>query len=576
MVHRSWCSSSRAVTAIVGAAIWLAVATTANAQVGTLVAPGPLSKAHSQLEGLANCQKCHQPGRALASAKCLACHKPIAERIAGRRGVHRDVPGSCEKCHVEHRGTAVDIRRLDIKAFNHAVETGFALDGRHAPLSQDCARCHKTRSFLNAGTACVSCHQDPHKGALGTTCAECHTTATPFADARKQFDHAKARFALTGAHRTVDCAKCHVNKVYRGLKFGSCADCHREPHRQAFGPDCTTCHTTETWKTRTFDHARTAFPLKGAHATAACTACHVKPADTGPPPGEGVPRLPHRCSRRTVQAGLRLLPYPGDVQEGAVRPRHGDSVPAHRAPHRARLLPAATRARPPPARRGRRAQGSTIAVKFSGLSAACASCHDDVHRGAAGQACDSCHTTTDFRGLKPYTHAAPLAAFFSGRHAAAACRECHGREAGAPPPPATAKVTSWTFKGLGTACARCHSDPHNQELGNACERCHAVDEIGFAAGKFSHGTTAFQLTGRHAALRCSQCHAPRAVRPASRRPARACRLRATTRDASCRSRPRERPARRATRTSISDSWARSARAATRPRRSLSRHTRTSS
>ncbi len=36
------------------------------------------------------------------------------------------------------------------QAFNHAAETGFTLDGRHAPLSRDCARCHKTRSFLNA------------------------------------------------------------------------------------------------------------------------------------------------------------------------------------------------------------------------------------------------------------------------------------------------------------------------------------------------------------------------------------------------------------------------------------------
>ena len=61
--------------------------------------------------------------------------------------------------------------------------------------------------------------------------------------------------------------------------------------------------------------------------------------DTGPPPGEGVPRLPQRCSRRTVQAGLRLLPYPGDVQEGAVRTRHGDSVPTYRAAHRSRLFP---------------------------------------------------------------------------------------------------------------------------------------------------------------------------------------------------------------------------------------------
>ena len=337
MVHRSWCLSSRAGTAVVSAAIWLAVATAAHAQVGTLIAPGPLSKAHSQLEGLANCQKCHEPGRALASAKCLACHRPVAERIAAKKGVHRDVPGSCEGCHAEHGGPAVDLRPLDFKQFNHAAETGFPLDGRHAPLSRDCARCHKTRSFLNARAACVSCHEDVQKGALGTTCSTCHTTATPFVDARRQFDHAKARFALTGAHRTVDCAKCHVNKVYRGLKFGSCVECHREPHRQAFGPDCTSCHTTETWKTRTFDHARTAFPLKGAHATAAVRLPR-QAGDTGPPRGEGVPRLPCRRPRRAIQAGLRLLPYPGDLQEGAVRTRHGDPVPTHGASQRPRLF----------------------------------------------------------------------------------------------------------------------------------------------------------------------------------------------------------------------------------------------
>ena len=67
-----------------------------------------------------------------------------------------------------------------------------------------------------------------------------------------------------------------------------------------------------------------------------------------------------------------------------------------------------------------------MTVKFSGLSASCSSCHDDVHRGAAGQACESCHTTTDFRGLKPYTHAAPLVALVAGRHATAACRDATG------------------------------------------------------------------------------------------------------------------------------------------------------
>src|SRR5512137_228824 len=120
MVYRLWCSPSRAFTAIVGAALWLAAANLADAQAGAIVSPGPLSKAHAPLEGIANCQKCHEPGRALASAKCLGCHKPIAERIAAKKGVHRDVPGSCEGCHAEHRGLAADLRPLDIKQFNHA------------------------------------------------------------------------------------------------------------------------------------------------------------------------------------------------------------------------------------------------------------------------------------------------------------------------------------------------------------------------------------------------------------------------------------------------------------------------
>ena len=499
-------------TAVVGAAIWLAVATPANAQVGALVSPGPLSKAHSQLEGIANCQKCHEPGRALASAKCLGCHKPVAERMAGRRGVHRDVAGKCEGCHAEHRGVATDLRPLDVQRFNHATETGYALDGRHGPLSRDCARCHKTRSFLNAPTACAACHQDPHKGALGTTCSTCHSTAAPFAEARRQFDHAKARFALTGAHRTVDCAKCHVNKVYRGLTFGSCAACHREPHRQAFGPDCTKCHTTDTWKTRSFDHARTAFPLKGAHATAVCTACHVRPATQVHLQAKAcrdchndvhAGQFKQDCGSCHTQVTFKKAPFEHDTATRfPLTGRHTALACSRCHKGAATAGPARTTG-----------TGVTIAVKFSGLSAACASCHEDVHRGAAGQTCDSCHTTTDFRGLKPYTHSAPLSGFLSGPHAAAPCRECHGREPGAPIPPAGAKVASWTFKGLGTGCARCHTDPHNQALGNTCERCHAVDEVGFAAAKFSHGTTAFQLTGKHVALRCSQCHEPRGASP---------------------------------------------------------------
>ena len=38
---------------------------------------------------------------------------------------------------------------------------------------------------------------------------------------------------------------------------------------------CATCHTTSGWSPATFDHAKTGFPLTGAHATVACAQCHV-------------------------------------------------------------------------------------------------------------------------------------------------------------------------------------------------------------------------------------------------------------------------------------------------------------
>lgn len=222
--------------AVLAAVWWLVSAGVLHAQVGALVSPGPLSKAHAKLEGIANCQKCHEPGKGVSAAKCVTCHKPIADRIAAKKGVHRDVASSCEGCHAEHAGLDAELRPFNPKTFNHVRETGFALDGRHAPLARECARCHKTRSFLEARPACASCHEDVHKGSLGPTCSSCHTTAVPFADAKRQFDHAKAKFQLTGAHRTVECAKCHVNKTFAGLKFGACTDCHREPHRQISGP----------------------------------------------------------------------------------------------------------------------------------------------------------------------------------------------------------------------------------------------------------------------------------------------------------------------------------------------------
>ncbi len=91
-------------TPLLFAALLAAEVGAASPQLGSLVSPGPLSKAHASLEGLASCEKCHERGKGVSASKCVACHRPVAERIAARRGVHRDVNGDCTSCHVEHAG----------------------------------------------------------------------------------------------------------------------------------------------------------------------------------------------------------------------------------------------------------------------------------------------------------------------------------------------------------------------------------------------------------------------------------------------------------------------------------------
>ena len=172
-----------------------------------------------------------------------------------------------------------DLRHFEPKGFDHKGETGFALDGLHAPL--DCKACHKTRSFLGLSAACASCHKDVHNGTLGATCQTCHATSVAFKDTRKGFDHGKTKYPLTGAHATTPCESCHKTKGdYRIARFAACEDCHKNPHQPALGT-CTTCHVTTSFKTlaegQKFDHAKTGYPLRGRHATVACQTCHVKP-----------------------------------------------------------------------------------------------------------------------------------------------------------------------------------------------------------------------------------------------------------------------------------------------------------
>src|SRR5689334_18797029 len=80
------------------------------------ISPGPLSKAHSFLDGATNCTSCHKV-RAQATLKCLECHTEIAARISAGRGLHARLvaPGTasqtCAKCHSEHNGATFPLIR---------------------------------------------------------------------------------------------------------------------------------------------------------------------------------------------------------------------------------------------------------------------------------------------------------------------------------------------------------------------------------------------------------------------------------------------------------------------------------
>ena len=52
------------------------------------ISPGPLSRAHKELDGATHCTTCHKLGGGEPTFKCLDCHTEIAARLAAHRGLH--------------------------------------------------------------------------------------------------------------------------------------------------------------------------------------------------------------------------------------------------------------------------------------------------------------------------------------------------------------------------------------------------------------------------------------------------------------------------------------------------------
>jgi len=140
---------------------------------------------------------------------------------------------------------------------------------------------------------------------------------------------------------------------------------------------------------------------------------------------------------------------------------------------------------------------------FNNVGMRCADCHADIHRGQFGATCEQCHAVKGWRvsmaSIQQHTNRLPLI----GAHSVVECAACHKSAA------------VGQFQGLSTNCYPCHQAqyqnavPDHKALGfpPTCQNCHSSMDTWLGA-KFDHAKFAgFPLTGMHATLDCTACHA---------------------------------------------------------------------
>ena len=405
----------------------------------------PLVGAHTTVA----CDACHK-GAATSqftglSTECVACHTQayIQATVPNHRTAR--FPTTCEQCHTMDSWMGA--------SFDHARFTGFALTGIHARL--DCAACHVGGNFQGTSSNCVSCHLKDYTAAknpdhvqagLPQNCALCHT-ATSWAGAN--FDHnAFTGFPLSGAHATMACVQCHANGRFAGTPR-DCASCHLADFQKTTNPnhvaagfpqDCSICHSTATWLGAKFDHAKTQFPLTGAHLQLDCTRCHASGTYSG---------------LSTACASCHLTNY------------NSTTNPDHKAaafPLECQVCHSTTAWTPASFDHSRTAFPLTGAH----TSTPCASCHIGGRYAGTPTDCFSCHKT-EYTTVTNPNH---VAAGFPTN-----CARCHSTTTwmGATFVHNAFPIYSGTHKDRWTTCNDCHVNPSNFAV-FSCTTCHAHEK----------------------------------------------------------------------------------------------------
>jgi hypothetical protein len=375
----------------------------------------------------------------------------------------------------------------------------------HAKIEEKCDSCHESRETEKQSELCFVCHKEvradlaTRSGFHGRSpdvakaeCSSCHAehegrdAAITSLDVSK-FAHEHTDFPLLGAHRSAECSQCHAEgKAFRGTPQ-RCSGCHAEddPHGGSLGAACEGCHTAGSWGAVELDHAKTRFALDGAHANVECAGCHAQAAAAK---FSGAPTECAQCHRADdVHAGRNGAEC-GSCHTSTAWPvaafDHATAASFRLTGAHSKLL----------------CQSCHVENLAAELPRTCVGCHktDDPHAGRLGTSCSDCHQSAQWPTSFDHAHASGFA--LGGAHADLECTTCHASGIDAP---------------LGRECASCHAagDPHRGQLGGRCETCHS-DAAWAAPIRFMHDLAKFPLLGKHAGLKCSDCHATAAFHDA--------------------------------------------------------------
>jgi nitrate/TMAO reductase-like tetraheme cytochrome c subunit len=415
-----------------------------------------------------------------AGAQCIGCHKTPQFNHVGTSCIdcHADhhqgqLGQDCQNCHTP-RDWQGRKDLLDVHA-----KRGFPLTGAHAVA--DCEACHRGHSrqeYSGTPIDCIGCHAesfaattDPNHMQAGfpADCGRCHRAVS---GAWTNATYTHTLFALTGAHRPLDCKSCHANS-YTGTST-ACYDCHSANYaattnpnhvQNGFSHNCAICHTTVSFSPASYNHNLTAFPLTGKHLTTLCTDCHA----TG---YAGTPTDCYSCHQSNFQ--------------GAQNPDHVLANFSHTCAtcHSTSGWSPAT------------FNHSTTAFPLTGAhtTVACINCHATGYAGTP-TACYACHQSNYSATTNP-------------NHAAAnfptTCQNCHS----------TSNWTSTTWNhdaqyfpiysgthiGRWNLCADCHVNPANFATFE-CINCHPHSDQTTTDSKHS------QVNGyQYASAACYTCH----------------------------------------------------------------------